>query len=64
MNIDQEIEKKAKELNKLRIKEIVSIKRSEGNHEFQWNSFNLPTGLYFIKLQVGNNLSTQIIIKH
>jgi hypothetical protein len=33
-----------------------------GEHEINWHAKNVPSGLYFVQLQSGNNVQTQKLI--
>lgn len=46
-----------------RIKELVGRIISKGKHKCHWITNNIPPGLYFIRLQVNNTISTSEIIK-
>ena len=46
-----------------KIKELFSKLLSEGKHVYNWKLNDLPSGIYFIRLQIGNEIITKKIIK-
>ncbi|MBL7903477.1 MAG: right-handed parallel beta-helix repeat-containing protein [Bacteroidales bacterium] len=45
------------------IKELINELQPAGKHLFRWNMRNLPSGIYFIRLQTGNKLQVIIVSK-
>ncbi len=41
---------------------LVSKELSIGNHEVQWNAANIPSGMYFYRLQSGNRSETKKLV--
>ena len=38
---------------------LVNGEQSEGPHLVQWNAGNLPSGIYLVRLQAGNEMATK-----
>jgi hypothetical protein len=41
---------------------LVNEKKPEGTYQLAWNAENLPSGVYFYKLQAGNFSKTKKMI--
>jgi hypothetical protein len=41
---------------------LISEKMSAGDHSLYWNASNIPSGMYFYRLQAGNNVETKKLV--
>ncbi len=44
------------------VEELVNGELVTGEHEIVWNAGNQPSGVYFVRLQSGNNIETQKVL--
>ena len=44
------------------IKELVSEYKDQGNYEVVWNAINIPSGVYFIQMNINSFVSTQKVM--
>jgi flagellar hook assembly protein FlgD len=41
---------------------LISKELSAGNHEWEWNAANMPSGVYYYRLQAGSFAETKKLI--
>ncbi|MBE0639667.1 MAG: T9SS type A sorting domain-containing protein, partial [Bacteroidales bacterium] len=46
------------------VADLLNESRAPGNHQFTWKAAHLPPGLYFLRLQAGNEVRTGKVIKY
>jgi hypothetical protein len=46
------------------VAELLNESKAPGNHQLTWNAAHLPPGLYFLRLQAGNEVRTGKVIKY
>ena len=44
------------------VAELINSNQSAGNYSIVWHASNQPSGIYFVKLSVGNQIATQKIL--
>tara|TARA_Y100001960_G_C14432875_1_gene708702 strand:- start:57 stop:803 length:747 start_codon:yes stop_codon:yes gene_type:complete len=44
------------------IKELVNEYKDQGNYEIVWNAINIPSGVYFIQMNINSFVSTQKVM--
>ena len=44
------------------IKELVSEHKDQGDYEVVWNAINVPSGVYFIQMNINSFISTQKVM--
>ena len=45
-----------------KVSELVNANQTVGNYSITWDASNQPSGVYFVRLSVGNQISSQKII--
>ena len=42
-----------------KVSELVNANQTAGNYSITWDASNQPSGLYFVRLSAGNQISSQ-----
>ena len=45
-----------------KVSELVNAYQASGNYSVTWDASNQPSGLYFVRLSAGNQISSQKIM--